>query len=296
MPHLKFTRDRRGYESTFLVRTVRQRGRERVRVLYWFRTPPHVKVGRAAIDEVAIRDLEDEHPDVDFDWDRILSARPPAPEPEETERVRGRERDRRREARRPTISEAPAIPPATAVSGPVRDQPAEPVPDRSAEPVLDQPADASTATPAILSDLEEPSLADEFPSATDTPSAAEQALGREGLLRLRARYAEVQARIKAAAFEPGLHETLLELAEQLNPDAWVTPDEVTAGLEHFERVLADIGRHVGLSRGRSRRGGRRNRRRRDRYAETGAHGMPQDSGQQAPAAESDDINEGSGPD
>ena len=101
MPHLKFTRDRRGYESTFLVHTARRRGREHPVVLYWFRTPPHVKVGRAAIDEDAIRALEHQHPDIVFDWDRILEAKPPAAaEPEDGPGWRARRnRDRRSESR-----------------------------------------------------------------------------------------------------------------------------------------------------------------------------------------------------
>ncbi len=59
MAYLRFTRDQRGYENTYLVETVRRRGREHTRVLYWFRSPPQIKVGRAAIDEDAIRALED---------------------------------------------------------------------------------------------------------------------------------------------------------------------------------------------------------------------------------------------
>jgi hypothetical protein len=51
------------------------------RLLYWFRTPPGVRVGRAPIDETAIRLLEQHNPDVEFDWTRILKA-PPAGEGE----------------------------------------------------------------------------------------------------------------------------------------------------------------------------------------------------------------------
>jgi hypothetical protein len=50
----------------------RRRGRSRSRVLYWFRTPPGVKVGRAALDPEAIRLIEERNPDVVFDWPRIL--------------------------------------------------------------------------------------------------------------------------------------------------------------------------------------------------------------------------------
>jgi hypothetical protein len=80
VPFLRFSRDRRGYENTFLLHAARPRGeKDRPRLLYWFRTPPHLKVGRTPFDEDAIRLLEDEHPEVDFDWSRLLEAPPTAP-------------------------------------------------------------------------------------------------------------------------------------------------------------------------------------------------------------------------
>jgi hypothetical protein len=73
VPFLRFSRDRRGYENTFLLHAARLRGEmDRPRLLYWFRTPPHLKVGRTPFDEEAIRLLEDEHPEVEFDWSRLL--------------------------------------------------------------------------------------------------------------------------------------------------------------------------------------------------------------------------------
>jgi hypothetical protein len=125
LPQLRFTRDRRGYENTFLVETVRRRGREQGRVLYWFRSPPQVKVGRAAIDEGAIRALEEAYPDVTFDWSRILEARPPEPEPPPSEerrlRPRGRERDRRREPR-PAVGTSPRPPEPSELDAPEADE------------------------------------------------------------------------------------------------------------------------------------------------------------------------------
>ena len=54
------------------MQSSRRRGRGQHRILYWFRTPPAVRVGRAAIDEDAIHLLEQHNPDVQFDWTRIL--------------------------------------------------------------------------------------------------------------------------------------------------------------------------------------------------------------------------------
>ncbi len=79
MPFLRFARDRRGYESTYLVHTYRS-GRKTVsQVLYWFRTPPHVKVGRPALDEATMRAIEQAYPDLSFDWENLLKRRRPPP-------------------------------------------------------------------------------------------------------------------------------------------------------------------------------------------------------------------------
>jgi hypothetical protein len=72
---LRFSRDRRGYENTYLLHAARPQGdKEQPRLLYWFRTPPHLKVGRTAFDDDAMRLLEGEHPDVEFDWSRLLES------------------------------------------------------------------------------------------------------------------------------------------------------------------------------------------------------------------------------
>ena len=96
LPSLRFTRDKRGYETTSLVHTGRRGGRSRPRILYWFRTPPGVKVGRPALDEAAIRWIEEHNPDIEFDWPKILEAQPPAAPPAEDARNRRGRRDRPR--------------------------------------------------------------------------------------------------------------------------------------------------------------------------------------------------------
>ena len=291
MPHLKFTRDRRGYESTFLVHTDRRRGRERSIVLYWFRTPPHVKVGRAATDEDAIRALEHQHPDIVFDWDRILEAKPPAAaEPDEGPGWRARrDRDRRSENRdRPR-------------SGPERRIESLPPPEMpmvEAEPSAVSPAEV--AEPAAVLDVEAEAAweasaesSPPVPSA-ESLSAAEHALGSLGLSKLRGRYAEVMARVHAAPLDQAARDKIAERAELLNPDSWVTADDVTQGLDKFEQVLAEVVQQVGTPRRRTRRGGRRNRRRRERMM-GGPPGAPGASSAEAappaagPSAEPEDA-------
>ena len=58
MAFLRFTRDKRGYEHFYLVEaSTNRRGKTRARVLYWFRTPPGIKVGREPFDEDVRRAL-----------------------------------------------------------------------------------------------------------------------------------------------------------------------------------------------------------------------------------------------
>jgi hypothetical protein len=74
VPFLRVSRDKRGIETTALLHSSRRQGKGRPRLLYWFRTPPDVLVGREPIDEGAITQLERAHPDISFDWPQILHA------------------------------------------------------------------------------------------------------------------------------------------------------------------------------------------------------------------------------
>ena len=75
MAFFRFNRDKRGYENFYLVEpTTNRRGKVRQRVLYWFRSPPDVRVGREPFDESVRRALETQYPDVMFDWPSILEA------------------------------------------------------------------------------------------------------------------------------------------------------------------------------------------------------------------------------
>jgi hypothetical protein len=88
VPFVRFSRDKRGYEHVYLIDSSKERGRSRV--LYWFRTPPGVKVGRAAFDPDTQRSLERQNPDVQFDWPQIVAARIPPPVPVENWREKRR--------------------------------------------------------------------------------------------------------------------------------------------------------------------------------------------------------------
>ena len=86
-------------------------------------------------------------------------------------------------------------------------------------------------------------------------SAASARLGAEGLSRLRARHAEILARIAEKVAVQVRREQLKADAERLNPDSWVTDAEVTAGLEAYETVFETLRAVIGRRRKRRRRRG-----------------------------------------
>ncbi len=68
MPFLRVIRDKRGYETTYLTHWFREGQRQRTRILYVFRSPGGVRVGRQVLEPEMIRQLESAHPDIAFDW------------------------------------------------------------------------------------------------------------------------------------------------------------------------------------------------------------------------------------
>lgn len=219
MPFLRLTRDRRGYENTLLLHTPHHG--DRPRVLYWYRTAPGVRVGRPPLDEDAIRTIEEQHPDVDFNWSEILAVGAvsnievePALPPRRRSGKPPRERERGVDAGR---RRAPEPPPA-----PAEEPPAMSPVDAEPEPVADSPAEPAPAGHDLLEEL----------------------VGREIATRLHARYAELGARISEMAGDPAAREAWHARAEALNPDLWVTPDEILAGVQRADALFDQIRRDL----------------------------------------------------
>jgi hypothetical protein len=211
-------------------------------VLYWFRTPPGVKVGRAALDEEAIRLIEQLNPGIEFDWTRILKGQG-APAPESRSPVETRRQ-------RPDTRRPPPPAPSRAVQPPVA---VAPVGNRAVEP------SSIAAEPDAARESERGGPPEELPGqgiASAVPTPAHAKLGPEGVERLRARYAEILARISERAADAQRREELKGQADRLNPDSWVTADEVVQGLEQYESVFASLREVVGQRRRRRRRGSR----------------------------------------
>lgn len=156
MAFVRFSRDTRGYEHIYLIQPSPARGKpSRPRVLYWFRTPPGVKVGREPFDEAARRALEAQNPELTFDWKTLLTmAATPPPDVEHW-------RERRRAERAVKQARLAAERGQTAV------------PDEAATPDDDDVEVGESDVP--LEDADDPQLSAAGPSVTaigDKPPAA----------------------------------------------------------------------------------------------------------------------------
>ena len=97
MPFLRVIRDKRGYETTYLIHWYREGTRQRSRILYVFRTPGGARVGREPLDPDVLRDIEAHHPEIVFDWKAVMDTRQVIetdPEPRRFRKRRGGEDDR----------------------------------------------------------------------------------------------------------------------------------------------------------------------------------------------------------
>lgn len=122
MPFLRFSRDKRGYEHTYLVQATNRRGKPiRPRILYWYRTPPGVRLGRLPFDAEMRKTLEAQNPGIVFDWNALASTPFPAQEPEywrERRRAERAAKQARREEEESESDEQPeAVDQAAADSG-----------------------------------------------------------------------------------------------------------------------------------------------------------------------------------
>ena len=253
MPYVRFSRDKRGYENTYVLYTPQSMGEAKPRLLYWFRTPPDVGVGRLALDEDALRSLEARNPGVTFDWTQILKARPQAPgrgadAPSSAKRrsdqkrstggaaprgTTGRESNALRRARQPGAAR-PERP-----SGPT------PVGMDEAEPVVSPPSSEAAAVAAYPEGQPEPS----HPADTHPVVAL---LGREALVRLRTRFAELDAKIaqlaspatRASVSTDPRQPSIYTRLQRLNPDHWQTVEDAVTGIERFDTELDALARQL----------------------------------------------------
>lgn len=222
MPFLRVLRDKRGYETSYLMHWFRDGGRMRSRVLYAFRTPPGVRVGRNPLEPGVRRELEQLHPDLEFDWCSLLDTQQVVDASPDARRPRGRRRGE--DGPPPARTMREVAPPA-----PQLDE--APVPAESGEPAVQGP----------------PRL--QIPTALEPGTPAEQTAW------LAEWYARIRDDVEQRTQDPERRVALLALAEELNPESWTgAGDEaVTERLGQAAEVLQRLSRVFGRRRRRSRR-------------------------------------------
>ena len=234
MPYLRFSRDDRGYEHTYVLHGLRSGSRPRL--LYWFRTPPNVNVGRLPLDEDAIRAIEESNSDLAFDWARMLRVKPP-PAPVRSNDDGGR-RPRSgsgaRRARRPGPEPANGGKASKAGRGEAAGAEVRGAGGQEAAGLAVDPVDEREAVAE---------------AAPGHPVAA--LVGDDGLARLRAQYAELRARLSESRAEPRSREQASARVEALNPDGWRPGEEAVRGIERFESEAAAVKVELGRRRRRA---------------------------------------------
>lgn len=197
MPYLRLTADRRGVEHTFLLHVATPGAPPKV--LYWYRTAPGLRLGRPALDESAMRTLEEQHPDIDFDWPYILDVG----------------------AMTPVEVEAP-VPPRKRRTRPAESDAADVAGGESGASATGASADAGPADGDLQS------------GAGDLLS---ELLGRGIAASLRARHADLAAQIEASTAPSEARLGWRHRLDALNPDRWAEPEAVLAGMATVDRDL-----------------------------------------------------------
>jgi len=121
VPFLRVIRDKRGYETTYLMHWFQDNGRQRSRILYAFRSPSGTRVGRDALDPGLMRQLELQNPGIPFDWKAVLGDKQviePSPELRRRRPKKGEE---------PKAAVAAPPPPVAKVAPPPAAQPPRPM-------------------------------------------------------------------------------------------------------------------------------------------------------------------------
>ena len=198
-------------------------------MLYWYRTAPGVALGRAPLDEEAIRTIEEQHPNIDFDWPAILALgevmiheeEAPARPQKQQQRPKDRRRDQREPRPQPQVQEIESAPAGEADEAIVEEAP---------EPL--NPLET-------IEDVREPEP-EQPPPHQSTHGLLDELVGREIATRLRARHSEIVARIHQKDAEPAARAEWLRQAEALDPDLWVTPEQILEGVRSADSLFEKL--------------------------------------------------------
>jgi hypothetical protein len=222
MPYLRYSRDKRGYEHTYVLHGSRAGGRPRI--LYWFRTPPHVVVGRDALDEEATKAIEASHPGLDFDWSKMRRERPKPPP-----RSVGIPERMQKGNRRSGPAPVKASPRVSAKRVPAVEVAAKTTSGSVSQVVPEMSEGAASLESAISTSSTQP---------LEHPVSA--LLGDEMLVKWRSVYEELNQQLQSAQLTESSKNEIVSRVQSLNPDSWLAGEEVILRIEKFDSEVAAI--------------------------------------------------------
>jgi hypothetical protein len=213
VPFLRVIRDKRGYETTYLMHIYREGQRQRTKILYVFRTPGGVRVGRDPLEPEVQRQIEAQYPDVPFNWNAVR----------ETQQVIESAAEPRRRRPRPTDLEGRRVEQAAPVE----------------------------AAPVVSTQV--PTTREAEPPRIVIPAVIEGVTPDEQIAFLVQWFPIVRERIARRVSDPARIEALNALADRLNPSAWTDADQITTGLQAAAEALERLSRVFSKRRRRNRR-------------------------------------------
>src|SRR5688572_12135840 len=216
----------------------REGARQRSRILYVFRSPGGVRVGRESLEPEILRDIEANYPDIAFDWKAVLDNRQiveTAPEMRRPRKRRRSEDEASAEPGSPKPHSGEGGPKShSGEGGPKPPQGGEDGPKPHRAEGGPKPQGGEGGRPAI-------------------PSAIDGATPDEQTAFLARWYPIVRDRIPQRTADPARRAALLALAERMNPDAWTDADQIVAGLQQAGEALERLSRVFARRRRRPRR-------------------------------------------
>jgi hypothetical protein len=219
VPFLRVIRDKRGYETTYLMHLYRDGQRQRSKILYVFRTPGGVRVGRDPLEPDVLRQLEAQYPDIAFNWQMVRDSQQVIETAAEPRRRKPRREEETAGASSETMAVAPTPPPAVTPAA--------------------APANALPTTAA--------------PPRHAIPSTIEGATPDERIAFLAHWHPIIRERIPHRTSDASRQEALNALADRLNPANWTDADQITAGLQQATEALERLSRVFAKRRRRGRR-------------------------------------------
>lgn len=239
MPYLRYSRNKKGDENTYVLHGSRAGGRPEI--LYMFRTPPNIKVGRGSLEPEVLSAIELAHPELTFDWDKMRRDRPKPIVPsagkfrrDQKLKTVGRDRNFKARSERAFESRTDGVDIRSEQAGL-----AERITRSTELPVGEEPNQGSERDKLAVG------VTDQVPRRTDgdvepiehtqQKHVVSELLGAAVLNDLRSRYLQLLERFDSAELEGSARSALSERVNALDPDGWDAGEEVVHAIESFDR-------------------------------------------------------------